>query len=127
VTNLFRVRHSGAARSETLGPDQFRFLATVDETGGSYSLLEVDVPVGSGPPPHVHAESEEWFYVLRGHAVFHLDGISAEARAGDHVHIPRGVTHSFEVTDEDLTVLIGFSPGGEEQQFLPENRTAEQP
>ena len=36
------------------------------------------------------------------------------------------MTHSFEVTDDDLTVLIGFSPGGEEQQFLPENRTAEQ-
>ena len=37
-----------------------------DDTAGQYGLVEVVVPEGVGPPWHVHAEEDEWFYVLEG-------------------------------------------------------------
>ena len=36
------------------------------DTGGRYGLIEVLVPPGLGSPWHVHADEDEWFYVLEG-------------------------------------------------------------
>jgi hypothetical protein len=35
--------------------DVYRFLATGDDTNGKYALWEALVPLGGGPPPHVHS------------------------------------------------------------------------
>jgi hypothetical protein len=40
--------------------------ASGDQTGGSFGLVEVSTPEGSGPPPHVHEREDELFYVLEG-------------------------------------------------------------
>ena len=39
--------------------------ATKEDTGGAYSMLEVNV-TGGGPPQHIHKAEEEGFYVLEG-------------------------------------------------------------
>lgn len=46
--------------------DVYRFLATSDDTHGTYSTWEAIVPPGGGPPPHVHSREEEGFYILEG-------------------------------------------------------------
>ena len=35
-------------------------------TGGSFSALYVVHQPGEGPPPHVHYNQEEYFYILEG-------------------------------------------------------------
>jgi quercetin dioxygenase-like cupin family protein len=48
----------------------FGILATIkisaEDTGGQYSLIEVDSPPGLGSPWHVHRDEDEWFYVRDG-------------------------------------------------------------
>jgi mannose-6-phosphate isomerase-like protein (cupin superfamily) len=116
-TDAFVVRAASARESQFLS-SRFRFLATTVETAGRYSFLHVDVPVGSGPRPHVHPEADEWFYVLDGNPVFHLDDRTFPLAEGDFVHIPMGTTHWFEVLDAPIKVLAGYSPAGEELPFL---------
>ena len=116
-TNVFVVRAASAVE-RMVGPDRMRFLATTVETAGRYSFLAVDVPVGSGPPPHVHQEADEWFYVLRGDPVFHIDDRAFTLAEGDFVHIPMGTTHWFEVLDAPVKVLAGYCPAGEELAFM---------
>src|SRR5271165_6365751 len=56
--------------------DTYTILVTGEETAGKYTLIDMYVPPGGGPPPHRH-DFEEMFTVLdgeilvtfRGHAV----------------------------------------------------------
>lgn len=116
-TEVFVVRAASAPERLFLS-SRFRFLATTVETAGRYSFLAVDVPVGGGPRPHVHQKADEWFYVLQGDPVFHVDDRAFKLAEGDFVHIPMGTTHWFEVLDAPIKVLAGYSPAGEELAFL---------
>ena len=116
-TDVFVVRAASAPERMFLS-SRFRFLATTVETAGRYSFLAVDIPVGGGPRPHVHQKSDEWFYVLQGDPVFHVDDRAITLAEGDFVHIPMGTTHWFEVLDAPIKVLAGYSPAGEELAFL---------
>ena len=54
--------------SETIRPfgiEMKVLLSTVD-TGGSFSALYVVHQPGEGPPPHLHYNQEEYFYILEG-------------------------------------------------------------
>jgi mannose-6-phosphate isomerase-like protein (cupin superfamily) len=121
-TDVFVVRAGSAPehlfRSESGFDSRFRFLVTAVETAGRYSFLAVDVPVGGGPRPHVHQKADEWFYVLQGDPVFHVDDRAFTLAEGDFVHIPMGTIHWFEVLDAPIKVLAGYSPAGEELAFL---------
>jgi len=51
---------------------KLEFLRTGKSTCGKYLYVKVTVPAGSGPPPHIHHWTDEWFYVPNGGAVmFH--------------------------------------------------------
>ena len=39
--------------------DEYRLLATGDDTDGEYFLVEAIVPPGGGPPPHIQTREEE--------------------------------------------------------------------
>jgi mannose-6-phosphate isomerase-like protein (cupin superfamily) len=121
-TDVFVVRAASAPErvihSDRGGDHVFRFLATTVETAGRYSFLDHDVPVGGGPLPHVHEKADEWFYVLQGNPVVHVDGHTFTLAEGDFVHIPMGTTHWFEVLDAPIRVLAGYCPAGEELAFM---------
>ena len=34
------------------------------QTGGAYFVMEALVPPGDGPPPHVHRNEDEIFYIV---------------------------------------------------------------
>ena len=92
-TDVFVVRAASAPERLFLS-SRFRFLATTVETAGRYSFLAVDVPVGGGPRPHVHQKADEWFYVLQGNPVVHVDDraftLAEGLRAHSHGHPPTG-------------------------------------
>jgi mannose-6-phosphate isomerase-like protein (cupin superfamily) len=73
-----------------------------------------------GPlPAHYHAHHEETVVVLSGTARMRLGGTWHELRAGDLIHVPKGVVHEVDV-DEPVTVLSLFAPPfhGEDRVFV---------
>ncbi|HEX5540430.1 MAG TPA: cupin domain-containing protein [Micromonospora sp.] len=112
------VVRKNSARTTRFNDDVFHWLATSDETGGAYALMEVEIPVGGGPAPHVHEAAEEWFYVLAGQPIFHVGTERLVLGSGDFVRIPPGTTHWFEVVGQPVRVLASFVPGGEEATLL---------
>jgi quercetin dioxygenase-like cupin family protein len=115
---------AGSSERFLLRSDEFQFLATGAQTGGAYSLTEVQVPAGGGPGPHRHP-AEEWFYVLDGTALFHLDARDVPVGSGDLVRIPPGTEHWFEVSEGPVRLLSGFVPAGEEEALKALMRPAD--
>ena len=98
--------------------DEYRFLATGQETGGRYFLMEGIVPPGGGPPPHIQTREEEGFYVLEGTVRFWVDGEVIDASGGTFLHVPRGMLHNFRnESNENARVLFIFAPSGIEEMF----------
>jgi quercetin dioxygenase-like cupin family protein len=88
-------------------------------TGGAYALLEASVfPGTAGPPPHIHHNETESFYVLEGVFMVRCGDQTVTARAGSFVHVPRGMLHTFRnVGDSIGRVLILIVPAGLERFF----------
>ena len=100
------------------GEHLFRFLALATQTGGSYSAMEIVSPERSGPGPHTHDDSEEYFLLLDGEVAFVVAGEEYDVEPGDFLHVPRGVTHEFKVISPSSRMLAMYSPGGPEEVFL---------
>jgi len=88
------------------------FKAVAATTGGAFSLHERHVPAGGRrPPPHVHPDRTEAFWVLDGEAEFDLDGELTRATAGSFVLVPGGVAHTFGAPAERAArVLVLHAP-----------------
>jgi quercetin dioxygenase-like cupin family protein len=88
-------------------------------TGGRMSIVDSTSPAGSGPPRHVHADADETFVVLTGRCEFWVAGKTFSRGPGETAYIPRGVEHTFRVTDdgESRHILI-LTPGGFEGFFV---------
>lgn len=101
------------------GPgDLYTFLVTGEETGGAYFAMEALVPPGGGPPPHIHRNEDETFYVLEGTCSFLLGEKTITAGAGDFVHVARGTVHRFRNEGTATARLIlTFTPSGIEHFF----------
>ncbi len=90
--------------------------ARAADTGGSFEVYELGVPderlgLGSGPPPHVHRDHEEAFYVLEGEFTFILGRETALAPEGTLVVVPRGTRHHFTGVPGSR-LLVYAIPGG---------------
>lgn len=84
--------------------------ASGQQTGGAFELIEYH---GNAlqPPPHVHREREEAFYILDGHFTFTLGLDLIEVGEGSFVFIPRGTRHGF-TAGADAKALILVAPAG---------------
>ena len=72
------------------------FKATRASTNGAFSFMERTLPAGGRkPPPHIHTDCEEAFYVLDGEIEFFLGDDMVIGRPGSFVHVPGGVSHTF--------------------------------
>src|SRR6266576_6543970 len=67
--------------------DTYTILLSGMDTAGRFTLIDMHVPPGGGPPPHRH-DFEETFILLDGElqATFRVETIVA--RAGETIHIP---------------------------------------
>jgi quercetin dioxygenase-like cupin family protein len=89
-----------------------------DESGGALTAFENVIPLGEGPPMHVHAGEDEAWYVIAGTLRFALDGELHFATAGSFVFVPRGTPHCFQnVGTEPARLLVLFTPSGMERFF----------
>jgi len=101
------------------GPgDMYRFLVTGAESGGAYFAMEAFVPPGGGPPPHIHRNEDETFYIVEGSCDIRLGDELITAGVGDFVNVPRGAVHNFHNSgDAPMRMILTFTPAGIEKFF----------
>jgi quercetin dioxygenase-like cupin family protein len=73
------------------------------DTGGAFEIIDYTGP--ATPPPHIHRQHDEVFYVLRGRFTFTLGQEVVVADEGSTVLVPRGTRHGF-TTDLDARALL---------------------
>jgi len=117
--------HTSTLRSASEGQtlavvgDIYRFLATGDDTNGTYAQIEALVPPGGGPPPHIHTREEESFYVMEGEITITLGSERIVATAGMFANVAVGTLHSFRNEgNRPAKMLITVAPAGLEKMFL---------
>jgi mannose-6-phosphate isomerase-like protein (cupin superfamily) len=113
----FAVRSSEGERIAMRG-NTVTLKATAAQTGGAVTFTEIEALPGGGPPLHVHAAEDEWFYVLEGTFDIVLGDDVVRAGPGDFAFVPRGTHHRFANAGEGTARLLAvFTPGGLEAFF----------
>ncbi len=88
---------------------------SAEQSGGSMEVIEFN-PVTLGPPPHVHREHDEFFYMIKGRYTFVLGTREVEVEQGGTVFVPRGTRHAFR-PDPDSYAIVVITPAGLEGFF----------
>jgi len=96
-----------------IGEIAIRFLVEGDESPGSVSVFEFDVPVGASvAAAHSHDGFEETIYGLDGVLTWTLEGTPTDVGPGEALCIPRGALHHFDNRGEvDARALAIVTPG----------------
>lgn len=103
------VRHAPSDALRVLGAD-VRFLCEAEHTSAAFSMMEVMLPQGAGPPPH-HHDWDEAYYIADGAVRFMLDCTEHVVRAGDFLYAPAGTVHGFSgLSDTPARLLILDAP-----------------
>ncbi len=101
-------------------------LATGEDTGGQYSVIEQYMPEGAGPGPHVHPFADEAFYVIAGEITAVVGDKTVVLGPNSFGHIPRNTPHAFKVTGKEVCHCLNYyTPAGFEQAILGCSRPAE--
>jgi quercetin dioxygenase-like cupin family protein len=110
------VARAGGERLWIAG-DTVWIKATATDSGGAYTMLEILAAPGGGPPPHIHANEDESFYVLEGAFDIQIGDRIVRATAGAYAFVPRGIVHRFQCGEGRGRLLVLFTPGGLEGFF----------
>ncbi|WP_329395227.1 cupin domain-containing protein [Streptomyces melanogenes] len=96
------------------------YLATDESTGGEFGLYKVELGARSaGAKTHFHKAMSESFYVLSGELELYNGEKWVTGREGDFLYVPVGGLHAFKnVTDEPMSMLMLFSPGGPREEYF---------
>lgn len=86
------------------GPVRVQQLAT--DGNSSQFFIEIDHAVR----PHKHLSHSESIYVVQGEGRMQLGDNTISIKPGDFIHVPEGVVHGVEVTQQPLKVLSVQAP-----------------
>ena len=97
--------------------DTYTILLSGTDTAGRFTLIDMHVPPGGGPPPHRH-DFEETFILLGGELQATFRGKRRIVRAGETIHIPANAPHQFHnASSNPVRMLCICSPAGQEEFF----------
>jgi quercetin dioxygenase-like cupin family protein len=98
--------------------DTYTILLTGRDTAGRFTLIDMHVPPGGGPPPHRH-DFEESFTVLEGEIQVTFRGATSVLRAGETANVPANAPHAFRnAGDKPARLHCICSPAGQEDFFM---------
>ena len=102
-----------AAEPIQLGALSVPFHVDADESGGSVSVFECDVPANARmPAPLSHDHFDETVFGLDGVTTFSVGGERTDLNPGEALFIPRRAVHAFSNGgDDDARFLAVISPG----------------
>jgi len=94
-----------------MGDTSTYFLATGEQTGGAFCLVDERASRGESVPLHLHRDDMESFYVVEGEVAFFIgDSPGVRAPAGSFAHLPGGTVHGFRIESETARYLILTTP-----------------
>ncbi len=101
----------GESELRWMGKTSTHFLATGEQTGGAFSLVDERASCGESVPLHLHRDDMESFYVLEGEITLYIgDQPGVRAPAGSFAHLPGGTVHGFRIESERARYLILTTP-----------------
>src|SRR6202045_5272687 len=74
--------------------DTYTILLSGMDTAGRFTLIDMHLPPGGGPPPHRH-DFDEAFILLDGELQATFRGEKRIVRAGETIHTPANAPHQF--------------------------------
>ena len=87
-------------------------------SGDAFLLVELEVDPEGGPPPHLHTQEDETFYILEGRFEMQVGDQIVEAVPGDTLFGPRYIAHSWRcISSERGRLLALVSPGANFEAF----------
>ena len=97
--------------------DTYTILVAGADTAGRYTLIDMYVPPGGGPPPHRH-DFEEMLTILDGEIELTFRNVSTVAKEGETINVPANAPHVFRnVSGRPARLLCLCSPAGQEEFF----------
>ncbi|HEY1575331.1 MAG TPA: cupin domain-containing protein [Pseudonocardiaceae bacterium] len=97
--------------------DTYTILLGGQDTDGRYTLIDMHIPPGGGPPPHRH-DFEEMFTVLDGEVEATFRGQTLTLRAGETINVPANAPHAFRnVGGRPTRLLCMCAPAGQDEFF----------
>jgi quercetin dioxygenase-like cupin family protein len=88
------------------------FLKTSEETGGEYTLIEIELAPGGGNTAHYHKTYDEHFEVLEGTLEVLVGKETHTLRPGQKAIAKKNVQHRFRnTTEEPAKFLVTLRPG----------------
>lgn len=102
----------GEGRVIEVGPLRMTVKESGERTRGTLALVEFSAAgVFHSPPPHIHREHEEGFYVLDGELELTAGTRTIRAKPRTFVMVPIGVAHTFaNATSRPVRFLCTLSP-----------------
>jgi mannose-6-phosphate isomerase-like protein (cupin superfamily) len=101
----------------SVGANTYTILLSGDDTGGRFTLIDMYVPPGGGPPPHRH-DFEETFIVTEGQLDVSFRGVGRSVTAGTTVNVPANAPHHFRNSSgQPARLLCVCAPPGQEEFF----------
>ena len=92
--------------------DYATFLQTSEETGGEYTLIEIELAPGGGNIPHYHKTYDEHFEVLEGSLEVLMGKETHTLHPGQKAVAKKGTLHRFRnTTEERIRFLVTLRPG----------------
>lgn len=111
-------------RSRWYGINLLTVIAYASETNGAFSLVKNVMRKGFEPPLHVHTREDESNFILKGEILFTVGDKTIHAKAGDYIHLPKNVPHTFKLLTGTAETLLVITPGGFEEMFVECSRPA---
>jgi quercetin dioxygenase-like cupin family protein len=97
--------------------DTYTLLLSGKDTAGRYTLIDMHIPPGGGPPPHRH-DFEESFTILVGEIEATFRGAKVTVKEGETIHIPANAPHQFRnAGSRPVRLYCICSPAGQEEFF----------
>ena len=87
-------------------------MAGTADNGGAFDLVIAKMRRGTEPPPHVHSREDELFYILSGEMKVYADGEVFQVTAGECMFLPRGKSHAWLITSDEVHLIAVITPGG---------------
>jgi quercetin dioxygenase-like cupin family protein len=136
--SFHQVQEAGTRQAQRLqdlrgfarGPDEgediwllgglFTFKALSRETGGNYSLCEIQAPEGFAIPRHYHDEETEGFYVVDGEVALLLGAETILLGPGSFGFAPPNLEHAFRIEGAGSRLVILITPGAPHEAMFRE-------
>jgi len=90
---------------------KIKILQSKAKQGALATTQLVSMPKGPGIPAHVHEESDDIVFVLKGKAIMEIEGIgSFDLKKGSCMRVPKNTKHRIHDVTEDLLQYNVFAP-----------------